>query len=151
MSCGRRFNSQRNSLPSSTGAPSVGRCAPSSRVRLCSSHPRIITERCAASSEARNALNVFATEAQGFAPSFVGLLPLGPVELFARGGILWYDLEIARNDNSLADVSDRDSIFGAGIGFTIAERLNLRAEYEVVEIDGLDDPNAVWLTAAWRF
>ena len=101
--------------------------------------------------DARNALNVFATEAEGFAPSFVGLLPLGPVELFARGGILWYDLEIARNDNSLADVSDRDSIFGAGIGFTIAERLNLRAEYEVVEIDGLDDPNAVWLTAAWRF
>jgi hypothetical protein len=101
--------------------------------------------------DARNALNIFATEAEGFAPSFVGLLPLGPVELFARGGILWYDLEIARNDNSLADSSDRDPIFGAGIGFTIAERLNLRAEYEVVEIDGLDDPNAVWLTAAWRF
>jgi hypothetical protein len=101
--------------------------------------------------DARNALSVFATEAEGFAPSFVGLLPLGPVELFARGGILWYDLEIARNDNSLADSSDRDPIFGAGIGFTIAERLNLRAEYEVVEIDGLDDPGAVWLTAAWRF
>jgi hypothetical protein len=101
--------------------------------------------------DARNALTVFATGAEGFAPSFVGLLPLGPVELFARGGILWYDLEIARNDNSLADSSDRDPIFGAGIGFTIAERLNLRAEYEVVEIDGLGDPNAVWLTAAWRF
>ena len=101
--------------------------------------------------DARNALNVFATEAEGFAPSFVGLLPLGSLELFARGGILWYDLDIARNDNSLADLSDRDPIFGAGIGFTIAERLNLRAEYEVVEIDGLDDPDAVWLTAAWRF
>src|SRR6185503_20062494 len=62
------------------------------------------------SADARNALNVFATEAQGFAPSFVGLLPLGPVELFARGGILWYDLEIARNDISLADSSDRDPI-----------------------------------------
>ena len=24
----------------------------------------------------------------------------------------------------------------------------MRAEHEVVEIDGLDDPNAVWLTAA---
>jgi hypothetical protein len=100
--------------------------------------------------DARDSLNNFSTEAEGFAPSFVGLLPLGPVELFARGGLLWYDLEIARN-TSLADSSERDSIFGAGIGFTIAERLNLRAEYEVVEIDGLDDPNAVWLTAAWRF
>jgi OmpA-OmpF porin, OOP family len=101
--------------------------------------------------DARDALNVFSTQAEGFAPSVVGTLPLGPVELFARGGILWYDLSIDRNDTSLADLSDRDPIFGAGIGFTIAERLNLRAEYEVVEIDGLDDPNAVWLTAAWRF
>ena len=31
------------------------------------------------------------------------------------------------------------------------QHLNLRAEYEVVEIDGLEDPNAVWVTAAWRF
>ena len=103
------------------------------------------------SADARDALNVFSTQAEGFAPSVVGTLPLGPVELFARGGILWYDLTIDRNDTSLAGNSDRDPIFGAGIGFTIAERLNLRAEYEVVEIDGLDDPNAVWLTAAWRF
>ena len=101
--------------------------------------------------DARSALNAVSTQADGFAPSLVGMLPLGPIELFARGGILWYDLEIARNDTSLADSSDRDPIFGAGIGFTIAERLNLRAEYEVVEIDGLEDPNAIWLTAAWRF
>jgi len=100
---------------------------------------------------ARDAGNIFSAEAEGFAPSFVGLLPLGPVELFARGGLLWYDLETGRNATAPADSRDRDPIFGAGIGFTIAERLNLRAEYEVVEIDGLDDPNAVWLTAAWRF
>ena len=101
--------------------------------------------------DARNALNVVSTQAEGFAPSVIGTLPIGPLEIFARGGILWYDLTIDRNNTSLADNSDRDPIFGAGIGFTIAERLNLRAEYEVVEIDGLDDPNAVWLTAAWRF
>ena len=101
--------------------------------------------------DAQNALDVFSTRTDGFAPSLVGTLPLGPIELFARGGILWYDLTIDRNNTPLADSSDRDPIFGAGIGFTIAERLNLRAEYEVVEIDGLDDPNAVWLTAAWRF
>jgi hypothetical protein len=64
---------------------------------------------------------------------------------------LWYDLEIVRDDTSLAAWSDHDSIFGAGIGLTIAERLDLRAEYEVLEIDGLDRPNAVWVTAAWRF
>ena len=101
--------------------------------------------------DARDALNVISTQAEGFAPSVVGTLPLGPLEVFARAGVLWYDLEIERNDTSLAQDSDRDPIFGAGVGITIAERLNLRAEYEVVEIDGLDDPNAVWVTAAWRF
>ena len=44
-----------SSLPSSTGAPSVGREWPSSRVRLCSSQPRMKIVRCAASSEARSA------------------------------------------------------------------------------------------------
>ena len=101
--------------------------------------------------EARDARNVLSTQTQGFAPSVVGTLPLGPLEVFARAGVFWYDVEIERNDTSLAHDSDRDPIFGAGVGFTIAERLNLRAEYEVVEIDGLDDPNAVWVTAAWRF
>jgi hypothetical protein len=103
------------------------------------------------STDASDALNVLSTKAEGFGPSLVGTLPLGPLELFARAGVFWYDVEIDRNETSLATDSDRDSIFGAGIGFTIAERLNLRAEYEVVEIDGLDEPNAVWVTAAWRF
>ncbi|HVJ30525.1 MAG TPA: porin family protein [Gammaproteobacteria bacterium] len=103
------------------------------------------------SRDARNALNVFSTHAEGFAPSVVGTLPLGPVELFARAGILWYDIEIDRNNTALADNSSRDPVFGAGIGVNLGEHLNLRAEYEVVEIDGLEDPNAVWLTAAWRF
>jgi hypothetical protein len=103
------------------------------------------------SRDARNALNVFSTHAEGFAPSVVGTLPLGPVEVFARAGILWYDIEIDRNNTALADNSSRDPVFGAGIGVNLGEHLNLRAEYEVVEIDGLDDPNAVWVTAAWRF
>ncbi len=101
--------------------------------------------------DARDQLNVVATQSEGVAPSIVGTQPLRPVELFARAGILWYDLEIDRDNESLVDDSDRDPIVGAGIGVTVAKRLNLRAEYEVVEIDGLDDSNAVWLTAAWRF
>lgn len=103
------------------------------------------------SRDARNVLNVVSTQSEGIAPSVVGTLPLGPIELFARAGILWYDLEIERGNTAIADDSDRDPIFGAGIGFTIAERVNLRVEYEVVEIDRLDDSHAVWLTAAYRF
>jgi hypothetical protein len=101
--------------------------------------------------DARDALNGLSTQAEGFVPSVVGTLPIGPLEVFARAGVFWYHLVIERNATSLAVNSDHDPIFGAGVGATIAERLNLRAEYEVAEIDGLDDPNAVWVTAAWRF
>jgi hypothetical protein len=101
------------------------------------------------SQAAANQLRVSA-ESEGVAPSIVGTLPLGPVELFLRGGILWYDLSIERNTEVFED-SDRDPVFSTGIGFTVAERVNLRLEYEVVDIDTFDDAHAVWLNAAWRF
>jgi hypothetical protein len=31
------------------------------------------------------------------------------------------------------------------------ERYNITGEYERVDIDELDDAEAVWLTASWRF
>lgn len=101
------------------------------------------------SQAAANQLNV-STESEGIAPSIVGTLPLGPVELFLRGGVLFYDLSI-ESDNDAYDDSSNDPVFSTGIGVTVAERLNLRLEYEVVDIDQLDDSHAVWLNAAWRF
>jgi len=101
------------------------------------------------SQAAANQLNV-STESEGIAPSVVGTLPLGPVELFLRGGVLFYDLSIESNNDAYED-SSNDPVFSTGIGVTVAERLNLRLEYEVVDIDQLDDSRAVWLNAAWRF
>ena len=51
----------------------------------------------------------------------------------------------------LDDVDDVDLEIESGNTTLIDERVNLRAEYEVVEIDRLEDSHAVWLTAAWRF
>ena len=65
-----------------------------------------------------------------------------------------FSTEIVTNgsgNTALVRDSDRDPLFSAGIGDTIAERVNLRAEYEVVEIDQLDDSHACWRTAARRF
>jgi hypothetical protein len=49
------------------------------------------------------------------------------------------------------DASGHDPVYSAGIGFTVAKRLNLKAEYERINISDFDDANAVWLSAAWRF
>jgi hypothetical protein len=91
------------------------------------------------------------SDAKGWTPNVVGTLPLGPVELFAKAGVIFYDVNVDTNGESLIDSSGHDAIYGAGVGVTVLERLALRAEYDVVDISEFDDANAVWLTAAWRF
>jgi hypothetical protein len=85
------------------------------------------------------------------APTVVGTLPLGPVELFGKAGVLFYDVEIDAPGNRLIDSSGEDAVLGVGIGFTAFERLSFTAEYERIDIEEFDDADAVWLTAAWRF
>ncbi len=88
---------------------------------------------------------------KGYTPSIVGTLPIGPVELFARAGLIFYNLKVHSDTSNFIDTSGHDPLYGAGIGVTIAKRVALRAEYERININDLRDANAVWLTAAWRF
>ncbi|HEX6994164.1 MAG TPA: porin family protein [Gammaproteobacteria bacterium] len=102
------------------------------------------------SSAATNLLEIEA-DAKGVAPSLVATLPLGPIELFVKGGWLFYDLEVSADGDEIFDESENDPMYGAGIGLTLLERLALRAEYEVIDISEIEDAEAVWITAAWRF
>jgi hypothetical protein len=95
-------------------------------------------------------LNIQA-ETRGIAPSVVATLPVGPVELFAKAGMLFYDLEVSLNGDTLVDESGNDIVYGVGVGYTLFGRLALRAEYEIIEIDEIDDAEAFWISAAWRF
>jgi OOP family OmpA-OmpF porin len=102
------------------------------------------------SSTTANLLDI-RSDTSGFAPNIIGTLPIGFFELFAKAGMMWYDVDFdIENDPGYSD-SGEDPIYGVGVGLTLVERLSLRLEYEVVDIDALDDAEAVWLTAAWRF
>lgn len=102
------------------------------------------------SSTAVGLLNI-ESDTSGLAPNIVGTLPIGFFELFAKAGMMWYDVDLnVANDPELSD-SGEDPIYGVGVGLTLVERLNLRLEYEIVDIEALDDAEAVWLTASWRF
>jgi hypothetical protein len=93
-------------------------------------------------------------EIDGVAPYLIATLPLGPLELYARGGYLFYDLKVELNDQEIgsASGSDEDLIYGAGLGITLFGRLNANLEYEKLDLSGaVDDADAVWLTGAWRF
>jgi OmpA-OmpF porin, OOP family len=92
------------------------------------------------------------TETEGTAASIVGTLPIGPIELFARAGMIWYDVNVNFDGEDVIDESGNDNVLAAGIGFTVAKRLNIKLEYEEIQLDNaVDDANAVWLSANWRF
>jgi hypothetical protein len=92
------------------------------------------------------------SEAEAYGVSIVGTLPIAFIELFARAGFVFYDLEVTTpNIADRIDESDEDLVYSAGIGFTFVERLNLQLEYEVLEISEFDDADAWWLNASWRF
>jgi OOP family OmpA-OmpF porin len=92
----------------------------------------------------------------GFAPYVVGTVPLGKFfEVYGRLGYYFYDATVGREDalnNRVEfDEESQDLVWGGGIGANIGEKLNLRLEYERFDLRRLDDADALWLTAAWRF
>jgi outer membrane immunogenic protein len=92
----------------------------------------------------------------GFAPYVIGTIPLGKwFEVYGRLGYYFYDatvgVENELDDRVEFDEESEDLVYGAGVGLNLAERLNIRFEYEKYELEGLDDADALWLTAAWRF
>jgi hypothetical protein len=91
------------------------------------------------------------SDTKGLAPTVVGTLPLGPIELFGRAGVMFYDVEFDTPGDEIVDSSGEDAVIGAGIGFTAFEHLSLTAEYERVDIEEFDDADAVWLNVGWRF
>ena len=92
----------------------------------------------------------------GFAPYVVGTVPLGKwFEVYGRLGYFFYDAN-RREDSALnGEVKfkeeSEDLVWGAGVGANIGEKLNIRFEYERFDLQGLDDADSLWLTAAWRF
>ena len=90
-------------------------------------------------------------DVNGIAPYVVGTLPIGPFELFAKAGYLFYDVKIDVDDLDVVDDNNEDFVYGGGLGITLFEHLHARLEYEVIDINDVDDANALWASAAWRF
>jgi hypothetical protein len=99
----------------------------------------------------------YQAELSGFAPAVIGTLPLGPVELSAKLGYYFYDLKIRANIDDLggnvfqSDDSGEDLMYGVGVGLTFFDHLHAKLEYEKIDLKGVDDADALWLTGQWRF
>jgi len=90
-------------------------------------------------------------EVSGIAPYVIGTIPLGPIELFAKVGYYFYDVEISGQNVVSVDDSGEDLVYGAGGGLTLFEHLHARLEYEIIDVSEVDDANVIWLSGAWRF
>ncbi len=99
-------------------------------------------------------------ELSGFAGYAIGTLPIGIFELSGKIGYYFHDVEInvdldnigpGNGDVIGTDDSGEAVVYGVGAGVTLFDSLNAKLEYELFDVDELDDAYAFWLTAAWRF
>jgi opacity protein-like surface antigen len=91
----------------------------------------------------------------GFSPAVIGTLPLGPVEVFGKAGYYFYDLDTRVDFSSGPFLESRhrrsDFLYGGGLGVTLLQHLNLRAEYERIDIHNASGSDVFWLSPSWRF
>jgi opacity protein-like surface antigen len=96
----------------------------------------------------------------GFSGYLIGSLPLGIFELSAKVGYYFHDVDLHVDFDNVGsgngDVLDSDNngealVYGVGAGVTFFQHLNVKVEYELMDIDEVDDAYVLWLTGGWRF
>lgn len=85
-------------------------------------------------------------ETTGWSGFGVGVLPLGPVGLFAKAGVVATDSDITGvgNDDST------DPAYGVGVEVDVW-KITIRGEYEMFDIEDTDSVYLLSVGAAWKF
>jgi OOP family OmpA-OmpF porin len=91
------------------------------------------------------------TDIKGVTLSGLLLLPVGPVDLFARvGAVNWNaDVKVPSLDAKASD-NGTDFTYGVGAQFRLGS-LSLRAEYERFEVSDINTVDLATLGATWTF
>jgi hypothetical protein len=90
-------------------------------------------------------------EADGISAFVVGFLPFGPVDAFAKAGMINLDATVGLD--GVGDVfseDSRDFAYGVGVQFRLLS-LGVRAEYEVFDVDRVDDLNMLSIGVTYTF
>jgi opacity protein-like surface antigen len=91
------------------------------------------------------------SEGDGIGAYALGLLATGPVDLFAKAGVISWDSELTNPQlGRIADDDGTDLAYGAGVQFRLLS-LGVRAEYEIFDIDDVDDANMISVSVTYTF
>jgi OOP family OmpA-OmpF porin len=90
----------------------------------------------------------FETEADGISLSAVGFLPVGPVDLFARVGVIDWSADLKSDFDKVGD-DGTDLTYGIGAQFRVWG-LSIRGEYEMFDIEDAD-LDMISLGVTWTF
>jgi hypothetical protein len=82
-----------------------------------------------------SALEAELTSAEAYV---VGILPLGLFELFGKVGYAWWDVEFSGGGAS-GEGDGTDVAWGVGGAVRIGEHVGIRGEWEVIEVEDLDE------------
>lgn len=92
-------------------------------------------------------------EFQGYGLSgfLVGYVPIGPVDLFGKAGLVSWDTKTKVTDEATWLRNDgNDLAYGVGVQFRLLS-LGLRAEYEIFDLDGIEDANFLSIGVTYTF
>jgi OOP family OmpA-OmpF porin len=89
----------------------------------------------------------FSLKTDGFDVSAVGFLPVGPVELFAKGGIIFWD---TNGRGPVPDASGENLMYGIG-GQVHITSLFFRLESEWFDMDFPEDAQMITGSVGWSF
>lgn len=93
----------------------------------------------------------YSADGKAFSAYAVGFLPVGPVDLFAKAGLVNSDTKFKlRNVGQVLKSDGTDPAYGVGVQFRLLS-LAVRAEYEVFDVDHVKDLNMFSIGATYTF
>jgi opacity protein-like surface antigen len=103
--------------------------------------------------ESRNtAAGRFEAEGKAYAAYAVGFIPVGPVDLFAKGGLVRWESEASFSGLGGFRLDDDGTEFGYGAGVQVRlGSLGARLEYEQFDVENTDGVELLSLGVTWTF
>jgi Outer membrane protein beta-barrel domain len=91
-----------------------------------------------------------ATEGYGLSGFAVGFLAFGPVDGFAKVGVVSWDTKVGVSGVGEVDFDGTDLAYGVGVQFRLLS-LGFRAEYEIFDLDDVDNANMLSVGLTYTF